>query len=99
MAAKAGADRVELFTKPYADNYSTDPEGAVAPFIEASNAAHKCGLGVNAGHDLSLQNLRFFHDNVPYLDEVSIGHAIIADALYMGIENAIKAYKDCLNKG
>lgn len=98
MAAKAGADRVELFTKPYADNYSTDPEGAVAPFIEASNAAHKCGLGVNAGHDLSLQNLRFFHDNVPYLDEVSIGHAIIADALYMGIENAIKAYKDCLNK-
>ncbi len=98
IAAKAGADRVELFTKPYADNYSTDPEGAVAPFIEASNAAHKCGLGVNAGHDLSLQNLRFFHDNVPYLDEVSIGHAIIADALYMGIENAIKAYKDCLNK-
>ncbi|MDE6459249.1 MAG: pyridoxine 5'-phosphate synthase, partial [Paramuribaculum sp.] len=96
LAAKTGADRVELFTKPYADMYAEFPENAVAPFIEASVAAHKCGLGVNAGHDLSLENLEFFHANVPYLDEVSIGHALISDALYLGIENTIKAYLKCL---
>lgn len=98
MAAKTGADRVELFTKPYADNYAVSPEKAVAPFVEASIAAHKCGLGVNAGHDLSLENLEFFHANMPYLDEVSIGHALISDALYLGIENTIRAYKKCLCK-
>lgn len=98
MAAKTGADRVELFTKPYADNYTVSPEKAVAPFVEASIAAHKCGLGVNAGHDLSLENLEFFHANMPYLDEVSIGHALISDALYLGIENTIRAYKKCLCK-
>lgn len=96
LAAKAGADRVELYTKPYADRFSTDPEGAVAPFVEASRAAHNAGLGVNGGHDLNLQNLRFFHQSLPYLNEVSIGHALICDALYMGLSETIKAYKDCL---
>ncbi len=96
MAAKTGADRVELFTKPYADQYPTDPDAAVAPYIEASRAAHKVGLGVNAGHDLSLENLKFFHEQLPYLNEVSIGHALISDALYLGLAETIKRYKDCL---
>ncbi len=96
MAAKTGADRVELFTKPYADQYPTDPDAAVAPYIEASRAAHKAGLGVNAGHDLSLENLKFFHEQLPYLNEVSIGHALISDALYLGLAETIKRYKDCL---
>lgn len=96
LAAQTGADRVELFTKPYADNYAAGPEAAVAPFAEASRAAHACGMGVNAGHDLSLENLKFFHANVPYLNEVSIGHALIADALYLGIKETIAAYKACL---
>ena len=97
-AARAGADRVELYTKPYADNYAADRENAVAPFVEASIAAHKAGLGVNAGHDLNLENLEYFHDRLPYLNEVSIGHAIIADALYLGIEETIKRYRQCLGK-
>lgn len=96
LAAKTGADRVELYTKPYADMYETDPQRAVAPFAEAARAARKVGLGVNAGHDLSLKNLKFFKDNVPYLNEVSIGHALICDALYMGLESTVKAYKACL---
>ena len=96
LAAKAGADRVELFTKPYADMYSTNPEEAVAPFVVASKAAHNVGLGVNAGHDLSLENLKFFHERLPYLNEVSIGHALICDALYLGLEETIKRYKACL---
>lgn len=96
LAAKTGADRVELYTKPYADMYETDPQRAVAPFAEAARAARKVGLGVNAGHDLSLKNLKFFKDNVPYLNEVSIGHALICDALYMGLEATVKAYKACL---
>lgn len=96
LAAKAGADRVELFTKPYADMFPTDPEVAVAPFVVASKAAHNAGLGVNAGHDLSLENLKFFHERLPYLNEVSIGHALICDALYLGLEETIKRYKDCL---
>lgn len=96
LAAKAGADRVELYTKPYADLFGSDPEKAVQPFIEASRAAHKAGLGVNAGHDLSLQNLRYFHTSVPFLNEVSIGHALICDALYMGLQETIRAYKECL---
>ena len=95
-AAKAGADRVELYTKPYADRYPTNPEATVAPFVEASKAAHKVGLGVNAGHDLSLENLQFFAQNLPYLNEVSIGHALICDALYYGLEETIKRYKACL---
>ena len=96
MAARTGADRVELYTKPYADMYPTDPEAAVAPYAEASEVAHSCGLGVNAGHDLSLENLRFFHSRVPYLNEVSIGHALICDALYYGLEDTIRRYRECL---
>lgn len=96
LAAKTGADRVELFTKPYADNYAADPAKAVAPYITASQAAHKAGLGVNAGHDLSLENLKYFHEQVPYLNEVSIGHSLISDALYLGLRETIKRYKECL---
>lgn len=96
QAAKTGADRVELYTGPYAEEYAANPEVAVAPFVEASQAAHNVGLGVNAGHDLSLENLAFFREKVPYLDEVSIGHALIADALYLGLEKTVTAYKDCL---
>ncbi|MCM1450737.1 MAG: pyridoxine 5'-phosphate synthase [Clostridium sp.] len=96
LAAKTGADRVELYTKPYADLYPTDPVAAVAPFVEASLVAHKCGLGVNAGHDLSLENLKYLHEQLPYLNEVSIGHALISDALYIGLQQAIKQYKECL---
>ncbi len=96
LAAKAGADRVELYTKPYADLYPTDPEKAVAPYVEASRAAHKAGLGVNAGHDLSLENLAWFHKHVPYLNEVSIGHALICDALYLGLPETIRRYKEAL---
>lgn len=95
-AAQAGADRVELYTKPYADAYDTDRENAIRPFIEASEFAHRCRLGVNAGHDLNLRNLSYFHSMLPYLDEVSIGHAIISDALYLGIEKTIAAYLDLL---
>ena len=98
LAAKTGTDRVELYTKPYADLFFTNPEKAVAPFVEASRAAHKAGLGVNAGHDLSLQNLRYFAQSVPFLNEVSIGHALICDALYMGLAETIRSYKDCLTK-
>lgn len=95
-AARAGADRVELYTKPYADNYEHDREAAVAPFVEASRTAHRAGLGVNAGHDLNLSNLEFFASRLPYLNEVSIGHAVICDALYLGIESVIKAYRKAL---
>ena len=97
-AAKAGADRIELYTKPYVDNYAKDRDAAVAPFVEASQAAHNASLGVNAGHDLNLENLRFFYQSLPYLNEVSIGHAIISDALYMGIEATVKAYRECLKE-
>ena len=95
-AATTGADRVELYTKPYADAYPTDPEAAVAPFVTAALAAKKLGLGVNAGHDLSLENLEFFHRRIPFLAEVSIGHALICDALYLGLEETVKRYKQAL---
>jgi pyridoxine 5-phosphate synthase len=95
-AAAIGADRVELYTKPYADNYDTDREAAVAPFVIASEEARRLGIGLNAGHDLNLRNLRFFKESLPLLDEVSIGHAIISDALYLGIENTIHEYLKCL---
>ena len=97
FAARTGADRVELYTKPYADIYAKDPAAAVAPYAEASRTAHSVGLGVNAGHDLSLKNLAYFHTNVPYLNEVSIGHALICDALYLGLEETIKQYLKCLS--
>jgi pyridoxine 5'-phosphate synthase len=96
MAARTGADRVELYTKPYADNYDRNREEAVAPYVEASRAARKAGLGVNAGHDLNLDNLRYFKEQVPYLNEVSIGHALISDALYLGLPETIRRYKACL---
>ena len=95
-AAKVGTDRVELYTKPYADAYRTDPAKAVAPYAAASDAAHRLGLGVNAGHDLDLDNLAYFRRNVPYLNEVSIGHALICDALYLGLAETIKRYKTAL---
>ena len=95
-AAAVGADRVELYTKPYADAYDTDRDAAVAPFIVASQTAADCCLGVNAGHDLNSHNLRFFAESMPKLDEVSIGHAIISEALYDGIATVIKRYRDCL---
>lgn len=96
-AAKTGADRVELYTKPYADRYPSNPEEAVAPYVEAARQARKSGLGLNAGHDLNLENLRFFAERVPYLNEVSIGHALICDALYLGLEETIRRYRACLN--
>ena len=95
-AAATGTDRVEHYTKPYADLYPSDPEAAIAPFFEAATAARKAGLGVNAGHDLSLQNLAFFSSRIPCLSEVSIGHALICDALYLGLEETVKRYKKCL---
>lgn len=95
-AKLAGADRVELYTKSYADYYSRNREAAIGPFLEAASAARVCGVGLNAGHDLSLENLEYFHKMIPWLDEVSIGHALICDALYLGIENTVKAYLDCL---
>lgn len=95
-AKVVGADRVELYTKSFADKYHDDPEAAVAPFVLAAEAAREAGLGLNAGHDLSLENLAFFHDRIPWTDEVSIGHAIICDALYLGIENTIARYQACL---
>lgn len=95
-AAKAGADRVELYTEPYASLYPKDKDNAIAPFIEAATLAKKLGLGINAGHDLSLENLRFLCKKIPFIDEVSIGHALIADALYLGLKETIISYKDCL---
>lgn len=95
-AAETGADRVELYTKPYADLYPRDPEAAVAPYVEAAHKARSLGLGVNAGHDLSLENLAFFSRNIPWLAEVSIGHALICDALYLGLRETVRRYKECL---
>lgn len=95
-AAKAGADRVELYTEPYAKAYTEDPEKAVAPFVEAAKIVRKLGMGLNAGHDLSLRNLRYFHEQTPWVDEVSIGHALICDALYLGLKKTIEEYKKCL---
>lgn len=95
-AKECGSDRVELYTEPYASGYKVSREEAIKPFIEAAIAARETGLGLNAGHDLSLDNLQFFSRNIPWLDEVSIGHALICDALYLGLERSIKAYLDCL---
>lgn len=91
-AATTGADRVELYTEPYAALYPKDPEAAVAPYREAARIATSCGLGINAGHDLNLDNLAWFVQEVPNLLEVSIGHALIADALYYGLENTVNLY-------
>ncbi|MGN1045537.1 MAG: pyridoxine 5'-phosphate synthase [Candidatus Cryptobacteroides sp.] len=91
-AAACGCDRVELYTESYASGYSIDREAAIAPFIKAATAAKECGIGLNAGHDLNLENLEYYIRNIPWTDEVSIGHAIICDALYMGLEQTIKSY-------
>ncbi len=95
-AKATGCDRVELYTEPYATNYNVDPTSAIAPFVEAASRAREIGLGLNAGHDLSLVNLKYFHQQIPWLDEVSIGHALICDALYLGLENTISQYLDQL---
>ena len=95
-AARAGADRVELYTEPYAAGYKKNREEAVAPFVEAAMAVRRLGMGLNAGHDLSLENLEYFHKNIPWLDEVSIGHALVCDALYLGLKKTIEEYKNCL---
>ena len=96
MAAKTGTDRVELYTESYASQYAAGREAAIAPFVEAAKVARDCGLGLNAGHDLSLENLAYFHQQIPWVDEVSIGHALISDALYLGIEETIHRYLRCL---
>ena len=97
MAAQTGTDRVELYTEAYARGYAADPSKAVAPYTVAATVARECGLGLNAGHDLSLENLRYFRQQIPWLDEVSIGHALISDALYLGIEETIHRYLQCLS--
>ena len=97
-AAKAGADRVELYTEPYATLYPKNPEAAIAPFVEAARRVRHLGMGLNAGHDLSLVNLAYFHQRIPWVDEVSIGHALICDALYLGLKKTIEEYKNCLLK-
>jgi pyridoxine 5-phosphate synthase len=95
-AATVGADRVELYTEPYADDFPNNPEKAIKPFADAAKVAEANGLDLNAGHDLNLANLNFFKQNIPNLEEVSIGHALIADALYLGLELTILKYKECL---
>ena len=91
-AAETGADRIELYTEGYAKQYPNDKAAAIAPYIKAAEAANKFGLGINAGHDLDLHNLKYFAQNIPGLSEVSIGHALICDALYYGLENTIPMY-------
>lgn len=91
-AKKTDTDRIELYTESYAAEYIIDKEKAIKPFIEAAKLAKEIGLGLNAGHDLDLKNLNYFAKNIPWLDEVSIGHALIADALYYGIDNAVNMY-------
>ncbi|HRN16488.1 MAG TPA: pyridoxine 5'-phosphate synthase [Xylanibacter oryzae] len=95
-AKKCGTDRIELYTEPYASEYIKNRDSAIVPFIEAAKEAKKLGLGLNAGHDLSLVNLRYFYQQIPWIDEVSIGHALICDALYMGLKDTIQKYLDCL---
>ncbi|MDP4270713.1 MAG: pyridoxine 5'-phosphate synthase, partial [Bacteroidota bacterium] len=95
-AAKIGTDRIELYTEPYATMYPKNKDEAIAPFVEAAILARKLGLGLNAGHDLSLENLNWFYKNIPWTEEVSIGHALIADALYLGLKTTIQKYKECL---
>lgn len=95
-AMECGTDRVELYTESYASGYDENRKEAIKPFIDAAVAARDLGLGLNAGHDLSLVNLAYFHRMIPWTDEVSIGHAIICDALYIGLKNTIEAYLQCL---
>jgi pyridoxine 5-phosphate synthase len=91
-AKRCGADRVELYTEPYASGYAADRQAAIAPFIAAAEEARRVGLGLNAGHDLSLENLGYYHQQIPWTDEVSIGHALICDALYLGLQETVRRY-------
>ena len=95
-AKKCGTDRIELYTEDYATNYTEDKEKAIAPYVLCAKKATELGLGINAGHDLSLDNLAFFAKEIPNLAEVSIGHALISDAIYFGLENSIQMYKRLL---
>lgn len=97
-AKKCGADRVELYTEPYASGYANDREAAIAPFVTAATTAHSIGIGLNAGHDLSLVNLYYYHKIIPWTEEVSIGHALICDALYIGMKACIEKYRECLKE-
>ena len=92
-AALCGSDRVELYTEAFAAGYDAGREAAVAPYVAAAGAARSCGLGLNGGHDLSLHNLRYFIECIPFCDEVSIGHALVSDALYFGLENTVQLYR------
>ena len=98
FAAETGTDRIELYTEAYAKNYFKNKEEAIKPYAETAKEAEKYGLGVNAGHDLSLENLKYFADHIPNLLEVSIGHALISEALYLGLENTVQAYLKRLAK-
>ncbi len=95
-AAKVGSDRIELYTEQYAKGFPSDPIASIAPFITAAKKAHQLGLGINAGHDLSLGNIQYFKQHIPHLLEVSIGHALITESLYLGLENVINMYKSKL---
>ncbi|MDX2001272.1 MAG: pyridoxine 5'-phosphate synthase [Chitinophagales bacterium] len=95
-AAKTGTDRIEFYTGPYAHNYGLSPQKAIEKYIDNAIFAHSLGLGINAGHDLNLDNLPYFKQHIPHLAEVSIGHALISDALYYGLENTIRMYQRCL---
>ncbi len=95
-ARDCGADRVELYTQSYAEEYKNNREKAIEPFLNAALCAKECGLGLNAGHDLSLENLQYYHQIIPFTDEVSIGHALICDSLYYGLRNVIEMYLRCL---
>lgn len=92
-AAYTDTDRIELYTEPYAREFPQNAPEAIKPFIKAAEIAREAGMGINAGHDLNLENLKYFNQNIPWLDEVSIGHALISDALYLGLENSIQMYK------
>jgi pyridoxine 5-phosphate synthase len=96
-AAEVGTDRVELYTEAYAHLYPVNPEDAVAPYLTCAEEAKRLGLGINAGHDLSLDNIEYFAQSIPFLDEVSIGHALISEALYSGLESVVKSYLKKLN--
>ena len=91
-AAAVGADRIELYTEPYAREFRVKPQIAVKPYVECAELGRQLGLGINAGHDLDLDNLRLLSQSIPFLDEVSIGHALVCDALYLGLENSIQLY-------
>ena len=97
-AKLCGADRVELYTEAYASGYAHDREAAIAPYVEAAEEARRQGLGLNAGHDLNTENLQYFIERIPWVDEVSIGHALISDALYWGLENTVGTYQNCIRR-